>query len=164
MTEKKVNYLSNKELMHEFLLSKEQDQPTDNLARAFLLLVDRYARRPNFISYSWLDEMKGEALVTLCRGWGSFNPEKSNNPFAYFTQIVHNAFLQYIGKEKKQSEIKSAIAVDGGAGPMGWQIDWDEDADVSETYDRSHEYETTEQIVVEEDSDMFGQNLEDDSE
>jgi hypothetical protein len=39
----------------------------------------------------------------------NFNPERSQNPFAYFTQIIHYAFLRRIQKEKKQLEIKNKI-------------------------------------------------------
>ena len=39
----------------------------------------------------------------------NFNPKTSNNPFAYFTQIIYYAFVRRIQKEKKQITIKQRM-------------------------------------------------------
>jgi hypothetical protein len=58
--------------------------------------------------------MESFALLTVCKVWKSFNPEKSNNPFAYFTQVLRHAFYQYLNHEKKQREVKDELLIDMG--------------------------------------------------
>ena len=62
--------------------------------------------RPNFINYTYRDEMISDGIENCVNYIGNFNPEKSTNPFAYFTQIIYFAFLRRIQREKKQLYIK----------------------------------------------------------
>ena len=55
----------------------------------------------NFINYPFKEEMIGDGIENCILYIKNFNPEKSNNPFAYFTQIIYYAFLRRIEKEKK---------------------------------------------------------------
>ena len=66
----------------------------------------RLATRPNFVGYSYKDEMISDGIENCLTYIHNFNPEKSSNPFAYFTQIIYYAFLRRIQKEKKQVYIK----------------------------------------------------------
>ena len=55
------------------------------------------------------DDMVCDGIENCVQYMHNFDPEKSSNPFAYFTQIIHYAFLRRIQKEKKQLEIKNKI-------------------------------------------------------
>ena len=79
---------------------------SERLGEIFLDLVDNYATKSNFSGYSYLEEMKSRAIWFLLSYSKGFNPEKSNNAFAYCTQIVKNAFIQVIKKENKISDAK----------------------------------------------------------
>jgi hypothetical protein len=72
----------------------------------FMLICTKLATKPNFMGYSYKDEMIADAIENCVSAAHSFDPEKSNNPFAYFTQIAWNAFIRRISKEKKQAYIK----------------------------------------------------------
>lgn len=85
-------------------------RPSERLGEIFVDLVDNYATKPNFSGYPYLEEMKSRAIFFLIKYSKNFNPEKSNNAFAYCTQIVKNAFIQVIKKEKKHLETKKALA------------------------------------------------------
>jgi len=65
--------------------------------------------KPNFVNYMFRDDMISDGIENCVQYIHNFDPEKSKNPFAYFTQIIHYAFLRRIQKEKKQLEIKTKI-------------------------------------------------------
>lgn len=76
------------------------------IGRCMKLIANGLSTNRNFIGYTYRDEMIGDAIENCFRYLHNFNPEKSKNPFAYFTQIMYYAFLRRIDKEKKQSYIK----------------------------------------------------------
>lgn len=90
---------------------------TDKLARMFMLLVERYSQRPNWRGYSYLDEMKGQSLLQLSSMGLAFNEAKSNNPFAYYTQVLSHSFTRVLNLEKKNQNIRDAILIDRGQTP-----------------------------------------------
>jgi len=114
---KKVNYLNNKDLLAEVLKSKERDQMTDKLAKMLMMLCARYGRRGNFANYTYNEDMQAYAMMMLVRTWRSFNPEKSNNPFAFFTQCVKNSFIQFLNSEKRHRTLRDELMVDQGLNP-----------------------------------------------
>lgn len=117
-TQKKPkNYLNNADLLVEIKRSHDRGKLTEELGKMFMALVKRYSSIPRFSGYSYNDEMQSFALLTLCKVWKGFNAEKYNNPFAYFTQIVHNAFHQFDNQERRQRDIRDAILVDQGKNP-----------------------------------------------
>jgi hypothetical protein len=79
---------------------------TDYIAKCIHDISNRLALKPNFISYPFRDEMVADGLENALLAIKNFNPDKSKNPFAYFTQIIYFAFLRRIAKEKKQLYIK----------------------------------------------------------
>jgi hypothetical protein len=87
----------------------ENDEPVprmpDSIAEAALTIATRLSNKPNFYGYSFRDEMISDGLLSVCLYAHNFNPAKSNNGFAYFTQIIHNAFLRRLEMEQKQSYI-----------------------------------------------------------
>lgn len=90
---------------------------TNRLATMFMLLVDRYARRPNWKGYSYLDEMKGRALLLLAQNGLKFNEAKSSNPFAFYTQCMSNCFVRVQNEEKKAQNIRDELLETGGRKP-----------------------------------------------
>lgn len=76
------------------------------IGSCILLIANRLATKPNFINYSYKDEMISDGVENCIMYIDNFDPEKSKNPFAYFTQIIHYAFIRRIQKEKKQQYIK----------------------------------------------------------
>lgn len=90
---------------------------TDKLARMFILLVERYSQRPNWRGYSYLDEMKGQSLLQLSSMGLAFNEAKSNNPFAYYTQVLSHSFTRVLNLEKNNQRIRDAILIDRGQTP-----------------------------------------------
>lgn len=112
---KPKNYLNNKDLLAQIVLSKEAGKMSDELAKMTMMLVDKYAKHPQFANiYSYKEDMISFTYLTLFRQWHNFDPAKSDNPFAYFTQIAKHAFFQYVNMEKKQRLIKDARAMDLG--------------------------------------------------
>jgi len=75
----------------------------------FLKIATHLSFKPNFVNYIFKDDMISDGIENCVQYIHNFNPEKSQNPFAYFTQVIHYAFLRRIQKEKKQLEIKNRI-------------------------------------------------------
>ena len=79
------------------------------LGDCFLKIATHLSYKPNFVNYMFREDMIGDGIENCVQYIHNFNPEKSTNPFAYFTQIIYYAFLRRIQKEKKQLEIKTKI-------------------------------------------------------
>jgi DNA-directed RNA polymerase specialized sigma24 family protein len=112
------NYVNNKDLYEAMckyhssvkdyekgLLNKKPQIP-NYIGECIYLICTRLSYKPNFINYSYKEEMVGDGLENCIVAIDNFNPEKSANPFAYFTKIAYNAFIRRILKEKKQTYIK----------------------------------------------------------
>ncbi|AIX24461.1 late transcription sigma factor [Synechococcus phage ACG-2014g] len=80
----------------------------------FLKIATHLSYRPNFINYMYKDDMVCDGIENCIQYIDNFDPEKSKNPFAYFTQIVYYAFLRRIQKEKRQMDIKDKILEKSG--------------------------------------------------
>ena len=116
----KEHYVNNKEFLAEMVKFKEmcakaekrgRRQPpiTNYMGECFLKIANHLSYRPNFINYTFKDDMISDGIENCLQYVSNFNPEKSNNPFAYFTQIIYYAFIRRIQKEKKQAEIKQKL-------------------------------------------------------
>ena len=114
---KKAAYLTNKELLAEIINAKSQGFMTDKLARMLMMLTRKYAKKGNFVNYTYNEDMVSYALMMLVRTWNSFNPEKSSNPFAFYTQCIKNSFIQYLNQEKRQRNIRDVLLIDQGMNP-----------------------------------------------
>ena len=117
---KKVHYVNNKQFLEAIverkLLLKEAEesdlpkpQVTNYLGECILKIANHLSYRPNFINYTYRDEMISDGIENSLQYIDNFDPEKSKNPFAYFTQIIYFAFIRRITKEKKQQKIKDRI-------------------------------------------------------
>ena len=78
----------------------------DMVGAALLKIANRLSTKPNFINYTFREEMVSDGIENCINYINNFDPKKSKNPFAYFTQIIYYAFLRRIQKEKKQLYIK----------------------------------------------------------
>ena len=117
---KKVHYVNNKEFLAAIVERKgllkeaeESDLPkpqvSNYLGECILKIANHLSYRPNFINYTYRDEMISDGIENSLQYIDNFDPEKSKNPFAYFTQIIYFAFIRRITKEKKQQKIKDRI-------------------------------------------------------
>ncbi len=88
---------------------KGKPRITNYLGSSFLKIATQYSYKPNFVNYMYREEMISDGIENCVQYIHNFRPEKSNNPFAYFTQIIHYAFLRRIDKEKRQLQIKNKI-------------------------------------------------------
>ena len=122
---KKEHYVNNKEFLAamteykklcvEAEESGEEKPPVSNyIGECFLKIANHLSYRPNFINYTFRDDMISDGIENCLQYLDNFNPEKSNNPFAYFTQIIYYAFIRRIQKEKKQTTIKQKLILKSG--------------------------------------------------
>ena len=89
---------------------KRKPPPVTNyIGECFLKIANHLSYRPNFINYTFRDDMISDGIENCLQYLDNFNPAKSNNPFAYFTQIIYYAFIRRIQKEKKQVTIKQRL-------------------------------------------------------
>lgn len=115
---KKKNYLNNKDMLAQLRLCHEQDAMTNEFAKMIMLLADRYGSRYEYSDYSpHIEDMKAVAVMNVVRAWRSFNLEKYNNPFAYFTQAIKHTFWQYVSQEKKHRLNRDAVLISLGELP-----------------------------------------------
>ena len=91
------------------LQGKEKPRIPRYIGECFLKIATHLSFKPNFVNYMFKEDMISDGIENCVQYIHNFNPDKSQNPFAYFTQIIHYAFLRRIQKEKKQLEIKNKI-------------------------------------------------------
>ena len=113
-------YVNNKELLEAMtsykervIYAKEHGKPKPRVSNyvgdCFLKIATHLSYKPNFVNYPFREDMICDGIENCLQYIDNFDPEKSSNPFAYFTQIIYYAFLRRIQKEKKQLEIKQKI-------------------------------------------------------
>ena len=111
------NYINNKTLYGAMIhykndlkeaIKEEKDKPIvpNYIGESILLICNNLAKKPNFSGYTYKQDMISDGVMDCISAVDNFDPDKTNNPFAYFTQIAWNAFLRRIQKEKKQTYIK----------------------------------------------------------
>ena len=107
------HYVNNKDFLKSLIDYKKKlseskkkkcDEPPldEYIGHCFLKIAENLSRKPNFASYTFREDMISDAVENCVRSVDKFNPSKSKNPFAYFTQIIYFAFLRKISSEKKQ--------------------------------------------------------------
>jgi hypothetical protein len=87
------------------------------LATMYIKLVERYSQRSNWRGYTYIDEMRGQALLQLAQIGLQFNEDKSDNPFAYYTTVVNNSFTRVLNIEKKNQGIRDDLLENAGQAP-----------------------------------------------
>jgi len=96
---------------------KDQGRITENLGKMFIKLSERYAQRSNWRGYTYIDEMKGQAILQLSHIGLQFDESKSENPFAYYTAAVTNSFTRILNIEKKSQNIRDDLLEEAGLTP-----------------------------------------------
>lgn len=97
--------LSNHWLLWEIRRCRERREVSPRLAMWCQQVAERYAKRPYWKSLV-CEDMIADATMHLIRGVLKFNPEKSDNPFAFLTTHVHSSFLGYISRERKEQKVR----------------------------------------------------------
>jgi len=111
------HYVDNKKLLIDMAVYKEKCEKAVELGKTkpeisrtiavdIEKICDHLSFNYHFINYSYKEEMVGDAILSCVQAVDNFNPELSNNPFSYFTQIAFHAFVNRINKEQKQHYIK----------------------------------------------------------
>ena len=117
---KSEHYVNNKELLEALIVyrakvakAEEEGKPkpriTNYLGSCFLKIATHLSYKPNFVNYMFREDMISDGIENCVQYIKNFNPDKSSNPFAYFTQIIHYAFLRRIQKEKRQMDIRGKL-------------------------------------------------------
>ena len=120
MAQKRIHYVDNKKFLAAIVERKELiaeteaagDPPpkiSNYLGECILKIANHLSYRPNFINYTYREEMISDGIENCLQYIDRFDPAKSSNPFAYFTQIIYYAFVRRITKEKKQQAIKEKM-------------------------------------------------------
>ena len=121
MKKKSEHYVNNKEFLlalvdfkAECKIAEENGEPkpriNNYIGECFLKIATHLSYKPNFVNYMFREDMICDGIENCVQYIGNFDPSKSSNPFAYFTQIIYYAFLRRISKEKRQLEIKNKFA------------------------------------------------------
>ena len=92
-------------------------QTTEQLARMYIKLCERYSMRGNWRGYTYVDEMRGQALLQLAQIGLQFNELKSQNPFAYYTAAINNSFTRVLNLEKRSQNIRDDLLEEEGLNP-----------------------------------------------
>jgi len=119
-----AHYVDNKKFLQAMIEYKDKcdkaekrnrktPRVTNYIGECFLKIANHLSYRPNFINYTFRDDMISDGIENCLQYLKNFNPAKSNNPFAYFTQIIYYAFIRRIQKEKKQTNIKYRMIEQG---------------------------------------------------
>lgn len=109
----KTNHYINKEELNQALIDYKnkclvETKPPipDYIGECFYKLAVNISFSPNFIGYSYKDEMIGDGIENCLKYFHNYDPEKTTNPFGYFTTIIWYAFLRRIAKEKREVKKK----------------------------------------------------------
>jgi len=113
----KKHYVNNEkflEQMKEFRIkvkhakenNLERPRVPEYIGECIFKIASHLARKPNFANYTFKDDMISDGVENCLLYIDNFDPDKSSNPFAYFTPIIYYAFLRRIQKEKKQLYVK----------------------------------------------------------
>ena len=125
MKKKSEHYVNNKEFLlalvdfkAECKVAEENGEPkpriNNYIGECFLKIATHLSYKPNFVNYMFREDMICDGIENCVQYIQNFDPAKSSNPFAYFTQIIYYAFLRRISKEKRQLEIKNKIITKSG--------------------------------------------------
>jgi DNA-directed RNA polymerase specialized sigma24 family protein len=114
-----ADYINGKDLFDELKLYKDSNKellakgivppPTDKISHAIVQIANRLSNSFNFVNYSFKDEMIGDGILKCFRKFHKFDCERSENPFAYFSQICWNAFIERIKTERRETSIKAKM-------------------------------------------------------
>jgi len=103
----KPHYVNSKQFEEEIRQFYKTDNMTEYLADAIKRIAYGLSFAPNFINYSYRDEMMGDAIVKMYQAlkYKKFKLDHGFSPFSYFTTIAFHAFISRIKKEKKHHQL-----------------------------------------------------------
>ena len=133
----KAHYVDNKKFLQAMIehrdkcriaeeKGKKKPDVSNYIGECFLKIANHLSYRPNFINYTFRDDMISDGIENCLQYMSNFNPDKSTNPFAYFTQIIYYAFIRRIQKEKNQMEVKKKLIQNAGVENMMDQLEGDD--------------------------------------
>lgn len=138
--------------------SKDHGRITENLGRMFIKLSERYAQRANWRGYTYIEEMKGQAILQLSQIGLQFDESKSENPFAYYTAAVTNSFTRILNLEKKSQNIRDDLLENAGLTPSTTRqhsLEYAEEiARQAELYKNMRMPKSDDEVVEDEDSEI----------
>ena len=113
---KKNHYVDNQKFLAEIMIykqkckdaleqGKEKPRVSEYIGKCIYLIAENLSHKPRFMNYSFRDELVSDAIENCFLYFDNFDPNKSQNPFAYFTQIIYYAFHRRISKEEKNRYI-----------------------------------------------------------
>ena len=152
MTKKTKHYINNPDFLQALIdyktkcdEAKKSGKPEpivpNYIGECFIKIAEHLSRKPNFVSYSFRDEMIADGIENCIMYFRNFDPTKSNNPFAYFTQIIYFAFLRRITREKKQLYVKYKATEQFGILDEGEMMEFEDGTTVQfEMYDNIAEF------------------------
>ena len=139
LKKKKVtqHYVDNKKFLEAMVIYKDKvssakennrkkPDVTNYIGECFLKIANHLSYRPNFINYTYRDDMISDGIENCLQYMSNFDPNKSTNPFAYFTQIIYYAFIRRIQKEKKQQQVKQKLIQNAGVENIMDQLEGDD--------------------------------------
>tara|TARA_Y100000310_G_scaffold338699_1_gene429159 strand:+ start:112 stop:615 length:504 start_codon:yes stop_codon:yes gene_type:complete len=158
MARRKKAYVDNKKFLEEMTLYRQQCEEADQsgderppinnyIGKCIYDISNKLATKPNFSGYTFKDEMICDGIENAIRCVGNFDPEKSKNPFAYFTQVIYFAFLRRIAKEKKvlytKHKVYENVVSNFLSQPENVGLNPTQYADTDYMYDFAKSYEQT---------------------
>jgi hypothetical protein len=90
----------------------EKPRVPEYIGECLLKIATHLSYKHNFINYTYREDMILDGVENCLQYIDNFDPNRSSNPFAYFTQIIYYAFIRKIQKEKKQSIVKNKLILD----------------------------------------------------
>jgi len=131
------HYVDNKKFLEAMVIHKDKvnsakennrkkPEVTNYIGECFLKIANHLSFRPNFINYTYRDDMISDGIENCLQYMDNFDPNKSTNPFAYFTQIIYYAFIRRIQKEKKQQFVKQKLIQNAGVENIMDQLEGDD--------------------------------------
>ena len=106
--------------------NRKKPDVTNYIGECFLKIANHLSYRPNIINYTYRDDMISDGIENCLQYMNNFDPAKSTNPFAYFTQIIYYAFIRRIQKEKKQTLVKQKLIANAGVENIMDQLEGDD--------------------------------------
>jgi DNA-directed RNA polymerase specialized sigma subunit len=115
--QKSSHYVDNKKFLQALIeyrqsvdeaSAKGEEPPivSKYIGECFIKIATHLSYKSNFINYTFKDDMISDGIENCLTAVAKFDPAKSSNPFAYYTQVIYFAFIRRIQKEKKQQATK----------------------------------------------------------
>lgn len=144
MVKYKTAYKKHKIAQNKSKQSLAPPQIPEYVGECLLMIADRLSHKPNFANYTFREDMISDAIENCILYMHNFDPKKSQNPFAYFTQIIHYAFIRRIEREKKHSYIKYKYALHRAQQKDDYVVEGGESFDIKDSawtsYENVHEF------------------------